>query len=84
MENPMKLAPNPARNWTACTYRITGDVTQAILTLKDALGRSLQVHRLGAAEGQLILDTRSLGSGLYTVELQQGGRILQVEKLIVQ
>jgi hypothetical protein len=84
MENPMKLAPNPARNWTACTYRFTGDVTQATLTVKDALGRTLQVHRLSAAEGQVILDTRSLGAGMYTVELLQGTRILQVEKVMVQ
>ena len=79
----MKLAPNPARNWTACTYRLKSVASMATIVLKDALGRTLQSHSLGSSEGQLVLDTRTLGAGLYTLELREGEKVLQLEKLIV-
>ena len=46
-----------------------------IITLFDALGQQVVQQRSGS--GQFVVDTRSLPSGIYTVQFNEGGRPLR-------
>ncbi|MBL0129661.1 MAG: T9SS type A sorting domain-containing protein [Flavobacteriales bacterium] len=80
----MQVVPNPATAWAACTYDLGAEPDGAFIIVKDAMGRTVQTTKVGAAKGQIVLDTRSFANGLYTVELLNAGRTLQVEKLMVE
>jgi hypothetical protein len=56
---------------------------KASLRIKDYTGRNQQTEQLGEGPGQWVLDTRSMASGAYTVELLQDGKVVAIEKLIL-
>ncbi len=80
----LKVQPNPAINWAAMNYDLQAEAISALIIVRDALGRPVEQFTLGGRQSQVVLDTRPLAKGLYMVELQNGGRILQVEKLMVE
>jgi hypothetical protein len=80
----LRVHPNPAVNWAAIDYDLLAEARDAMILVRDVLGRPVEQFTLGGRSSQLVLDTRPLAKGLYTVELLNGGRILQVEKLIVE
>ena len=80
----MQVVPNPASTWTACNFDLGAAPDGAFLVVKDAMGRTVNTTKVGADKGQIVLDTRTFAKGLYTVELRNAGRTLQVEKLMVE
>lgn len=80
----LKVYPNPASNWSAVDYDVMEGADRAQLVVRDVLGREVFLRSLGINKGQVVLDTRIFAKGLYTVELQNAGLILQSEKLLVE
>jgi hypothetical protein len=80
----LRVHPNPAVSWAAIDYDLLAEARSAMIVVRDVLGRPVEQFTLGGRSSQVVLDTRPLAKGLYTVELLNGGRILQVEKLIVE
>ena len=52
--------------------------------VKDAVGRQIVALPMQNSQGQLVMDTRELAKGLYTVSYTQGGSSLQLDRLIVE
>jgi hypothetical protein len=79
----MRLAPNPAQNWTSVQQSLSG-TAPATVSLLGVDGRMVRTQRLdGLAGGPSRLDLTSLAPGVYVVRLQSGGRSA-TQKLVVQ
>ena len=53
-------------------------------TMRDTIGREVELIPLAQAEGQAVYDTRRLTQGTYTVELVNGGASKGTVKLVVK
>ena len=82
--NWFRTAPNPANAWVTFSYRLAQPATSGFVLVKDATGRTAAQLALTGAEGQLVLDTRELAKGLYTVQYLDQGQLLQLDKLVLQ
>ncbi len=70
----MRLAPNPARNWTNLTHSLSG-AAPAIISLLGVDGRVVRTQRLdGQSSGPSRLDLTGLAPGVYVVRLDAVGR----------
>ena len=85
VEGPqLGLLPNPASVYVAVNYDLKAAADRAYLLVRDLGGREVNMQVLGSAEGQVVIDTRRLPAGVYTVELHNAGQRLLTQKLIVQ
>ncbi|MFD2718942.1 T9SS type A sorting domain-containing protein [Hymenobacter monticola] len=68
------IAPNPARSTATVQLPAVPGATSAVLTLTDAMGRSVRTETLSwASAGRPhTLDLRGLPPGLYAVQVQAG------------
>ena len=57
---------------------------EVLIEVKDATGRPVLFERLAGKQGQVVLDTRLLAKGAYTVQCRADGVVLITERLIVQ
>jgi uncharacterized delta-60 repeat protein len=80
----MLIAPNPAHTWTTVTYALLTEPTNGRILVKDIAGRVLFTERLAGRQGQVVLDTRQLSKGTYTVECTTDAGALKTDRLIVQ
>ena len=70
VEGPqLGLLPNPASVYVAVNYGLKAAADRAYLMVRDLGGREVNMQVLGNTEGQMVLDTRRLPAGVYTVEL---------------
>jgi hypothetical protein len=68
----MRLAPNPARNWTSVQHSLSGTATISLLGVDGRVIRTQQF--VGQASGPSRLDLTGLPSGVYIVRLDAAGR----------
>ncbi|HOZ41901.1 MAG TPA: hypothetical protein PLL25_13915 [Flavobacteriales bacterium] len=68
MADVITIAPNPTQNWATVTYTLTKEATDGLIEVKDATGRPVLSERLAGKQGQVVLDTRLLAKGAYTVQ----------------
>ncbi|MCX6841187.1 MAG: SBBP repeat-containing protein [candidate division WOR-3 bacterium] len=79
----MRLAPNPARNWTNLTQSFSGAVP-AIVSLLGVDGRVVRTQRLDGQAGEPSrLDLTGLAPGVYVVRLASGG-CSATQKLVIE
>ncbi|HRH38029.1 MAG TPA: T9SS type A sorting domain-containing protein, partial [Flavobacteriales bacterium] len=78
------LQPNPASNWVTISYDMPGNSAAAKLLVRDMSGRVVQEFTIGGEKGQVTWTVQPTGSGVYSVELQRGGKTLSTERLIAQ
>ncbi len=83
-ENMITLAPNPAQTWTTLTFFLLDEPTNGRILVKDIAGRVLLTVRFAGRQGQVVLDTRQLAKGTYTVECITDAGALKTDRLIVQ
>ncbi len=76
------LAPNPTNGRVVVSLPALGD-GPAVLTVTDALGRVAEVRNVARGTERLTLDLAGRASGLYLVELRQGGRRV-VQRLMME
>jgi hypothetical protein len=84
MADEITIAPNPTQTWATVTYTLTKEATDGLIEVKDATGRPVLSERLAGKQGQVVLDTRLLAKGAYTVQCRADGVVLVTERLIVQ
>lgn len=73
-----ELTPNPAQNGDHINLMIKADTnTEATWSLVDGLGKviSKELVSLNAGENRISIDTEKLNSGVYRVEVEQGGSV---------
>ncbi len=81
----MKVHPNPAVAWVAVDHDLGIAPSNCLLIIRDLTGRSIHETRLGQRRGQYVWDSRTVNSGIYTIEIRQHGVLLMPsEKLILQ
>ena len=80
----LQLHPNPANTWVAVTYDLLSEPKDAVIIVRDSVGREVARHAVRTREGQLLQDTRELAPGAYTVELLDNNMRKRTEKLIVR
>jgi len=83
-ERAFGLFPNPASEQVTFTYTFRAAPKNAYINVQDAVGKEVAQLTMPNEQGQLVLDTRQLGSGVYTVRYSNAGAVEQVDKLIVQ
>jgi len=83
-ERAFGLFPNPASEQVTFTYSLLAPSDHAFVLVRDAVGRGVSTLPMRNTEGQLVLDTRDLAKGLYTVHYTQDGVVLHLDRLIVQ
>ena len=83
-ENSITLAPNPAQTWATLTFFLLEEPANGRIVVKDIAGRVVLTERFTGRQGQVVLDTRQLAKGTYTVECITNAGPLNTERLIVQ
>jgi len=79
----MRLAPNPARNWTNLQHSLSGAVP-ATISLLGVDGRVIRTQQFAGQTGvPARLDLTGLAPGIYVVRLASGGRSA-TQKLVVE
>jgi hypothetical protein len=74
--------PNPFIDRTVINYFIPESVTEAQIKIYDNIGRLLKVVSAeGRGEGELILDTRNLGAGIYTYSVVADGKVVDTKRM---
>ncbi|MFZ1694070.1 MAG: T9SS type A sorting domain-containing protein [Flavobacteriales bacterium] len=78
------IHPNPASSWVAIDYDLLGEPVDAAIAILDLAGREVKRLKLIEPRLQVVLDTRELSPGSYTVVLNNSGHQLHAEKLIIR
>jgi len=84
LTNVFVTAPNPAEAWVTFAYNFKTLRENASVVVQDALGRQVALLAMPNDQGQLVLDTRELSAGIYTVRYINAGGVEQLDKLIVR
>jgi len=80
-----RTAPNPAQAWVTFTYDLKEQPTEnAFVVVKDAVGRQIVALAMPNRQGQLVMDTRELAKGMYTVSYTVASRSVQLDRLILE
>ncbi len=82
--NVILIAPNPTQSWATVTYTLLEEPTDGRIVVKDLFGRVVITERMAGTQGQVVLDTRPLSKGVYTVECTTGQVVLRSDRLVVQ
>ena len=77
------LYPNPAYGDVTLSFDLPRRTNHGHVTVTDATGRTMATHKLSGQQGQVLLDTRGWGAGLYTIACILDGTVVQTEKLMV-
>ena len=80
----MRIYPNPAHEKVTFIFDLVQLGPNAILSVRDALGREVYQENLPTEQGQVIWDTRNSSPGLYMVSIYAASKQLETEKLIIQ
>lgn len=80
----LTIHPNPASSWVGMDYDLASAPDQAFIRVRDLVGRVIFQADLPARPQQVLWDSRSVPSGVYSVELWNKGYILLTQKLVIQ
>lgn len=84
-ERPFKVYPNPTSGLVTFTYDLKEQPKEvAFVVVKDAVGRQIVALPMQNSQGQLVMDTRELAKGMYTVSYIQKGRVIHLDRLLIQ
>lgn len=83
LTNVFVTAPNPAEAYVTFTYSFMNTPSDAYVLVQDAVGRAVSRLPMLTTEAQLVLDTRKLARGVYTVSYAAQGEVLKLDKLIL-
>lgn len=80
----LKILPNPATAYTTFAHDLKDAVDHAYARVVDARGREVAKLPIQNSPGQLLFDTRVVGSGVYSVELFNNQTRITTERLVIQ
>ncbi len=78
------IHPNPASTWVAFSHDLNGKADQGLIRVLDAQGKVAYEVAVTSSPGQLVWDTRGSASGVYTVELHNGGKLVDAQRVVIQ
>jgi hypothetical protein len=82
--NTSSAYPNPADAYVTVSYTLLHSKVNSTMEVYDGTGRKLESRTLGEGyEGQQLLDTRKLSSGVYLYHIVQDGKKVSEGKFIV-
>ncbi len=71
-EPKISVWPNPANNWAVFTYSFINQVSDSYIEILNLNNRKIRVIKLNNSNGQVIIDTRNLNSGVYIYVIKSG------------
>ncbi|NUQ14489.1 MAG: hypothetical protein HUU33_04105 [Flavobacteriales bacterium] len=80
----LEVMPNPATTWLAMNVRLNATPHNALVVVRDVMGRTVWQAPVATMEQQLVWDCRAAEPGSYTVELINNGTSIAVAKFICQ
>lgn len=80
MVHALDLSERPA---LGLIYNLQATADKACLMVRDATGREVEMIPISSTAGQVVYDTRRLAPGAYTVELENSGKHIETQKLVV-
>jgi hypothetical protein len=75
--------PNPASATVTIPYQLPSTIDEAVLTIYDAQGKSVQSYRIDHTFNNLNIPVNALPSGIYFYRIQAPGFTTESKKLIV-
>ena len=76
--------PNPANEFAAIDYAITGNVSDAKIVIYNVLLSGIGDYDLNKNEKQLRVNTQDMPTGVYYYQLMLEGKKVATKKLIVR
>lgn len=70
----LTIHPNPASEWIVCEVDLDEDDATGVLSVTDALGRTVLTKAVSGTRSSTVLDLQGLQAGLYTIELRANDR----------
>lgn len=79
----IRLAPNPAKNFTTVEYLLEEKVSNALLQITDLSGKVLSSQSIEQNQDQMMIDTRNFKAGNYLLSIFVDGNVLETVQLNV-
>jgi hypothetical protein len=79
----VSVEPDPAKTWIAINYKLPNEESTGMVTISDISGRIISLIDVSGKIGQKVIDTSSLGSGIYYYLLSSSG-FTKAGKFIIQ
>jgi hypothetical protein len=70
----VSVEPNPAKTWLAFNYKLPDENSSGLLSISDASGKLLMQITVIGIEGQKVVNTETLDSGLYYYTITVSGQ----------
>jgi len=67
------VKPNPARQWAAFDYVLPENEKSGIITITNVNGIVVKTMQVTGRQGQKLVDTRKMPSGMYLYTIKSGG-----------
>ncbi|MCC6540631.1 MAG: T9SS type A sorting domain-containing protein [Flavobacteriales bacterium] len=83
-EASMRIYPNPASKYATVAVHFGAELEQAVVVVQDAVGREMLRIAVQYEDQQVLLDTRDWPSGAYAIRQENGGKVLTVERLVIE
>jgi hypothetical protein len=83
-EASMRIYPNPASKYATVAVHFGAELEQAVVVVQDAVGREMLRIAVQYEDQQVLLDTRDWPSGTYAIRQENGGKVLTVERLVIE
>ena len=81
--NNFEVYPNPVQDYLNVKMDISGEVTINVVTIMDTFGKTILEKELTSYETDLLVDLRSLNTGLYLVVLKANDK-KEVKRILVR
>ena len=83
-EASLRIYPNPASKHATVAVHLGTELERAEVLVQDMTGREVQRTSVQFEDQQVLLDTRNWPSGAYTIRLYNAGKVLKVERLVIE
>ncbi len=83
-EASLRIYPNPASKYATVAVHLGAELEQAVVVVQDAVGREMSRSAVQYEDQQVLLDTRDWPSGAYAIRLENAGKALKVERLVIE
>jgi len=82
-DNKFKVYPNPANNYFIVEYKLESKELNSEIQIINNLGKIIKIIKLDKRIGEEVIDTKSLSSGIYMINLYINGKIIDSQKLSI-
>jgi hypothetical protein len=80
----LRMYPNPASTYVVFEVGLLEAPKNGRIRVLDIAGRELEQLVVSSQEQQLVLDSRKLAAGTYTIVLEEQGAVIQTKTLVIR